>query len=86
MFLCDDIKKIVASPEWPDPDNEPLPPPLINSILKKPPHRGERAKITNFSIWTPLTPEEIAKQKEEEALNSEGEAKAADGAASENHE
>ena len=32
VFLCEDIKKVVAEPEWPDPDNEPLPPPLINSI------------------------------------------------------
>lgn len=31
-FLCEDVKKVVPEPLWPDPDNEPLPPPLINSI------------------------------------------------------
>ena len=40
IFLCEDIKKVVPEPEWPDPDNEPLPPPLINSIQKKPPARA----------------------------------------------
>jgi len=42
---------------WPDPDKEPLPPPLINSIIKKPPNRPERAKITKFTIRTPADPE-----------------------------
>jgi hypothetical protein len=32
MFLCEDIRKVVPEPDWPDPDKEPLPPPLINSI------------------------------------------------------
>ena len=32
LFTCEDLKKIVHEPQWPDPDNEPLPPPLINSI------------------------------------------------------
>jgi hydrocephalus-inducing protein len=50
---------------WPDPDNEPLPPPLINSIQKKPPTRTERAKITKFSIWTPLPEDQIPKPDEE---------------------
>ena len=38
---------------WPDPDKEPLPEPLINSILKRPPNRNERSKITKFTICTP---------------------------------
>lgn len=70
-FLCRDIRKIVPEPQWPDPDNEPLPPPVINSILRKPQNRNERAAITNFSIWTPLTEEEIAKQAEEAAANED---------------
>ena len=65
-FLCDDVKKIVPEPQWPDPDNEPLPPPLINSIQKKPPTRAERAKITKFSIWTPLPEDQIPKAEEGE--------------------
>lgn len=43
---------------WPDPDKEPLPPPLIHSILKRPPNRPERAKITKFTIMTPADPEQ----------------------------
>lgn len=42
---------------WPDPDKEPLPAPVINSIIKKPPNRPERAKITKFTIRTPADPE-----------------------------
>jgi len=42
---------------WPDPDKEPLPAPVINSIIKKPPNRSERAKITKFTIRTPADPE-----------------------------
>jgi hypothetical protein len=53
-YLCEFIcKSIVPEPLWPDPDKEPLPPPLINSMLKKPPNRAERAKITKFKIMTP---------------------------------
>lgn len=53
-FLCEYIcKSIVPEPLWPDPDKEPLPAPLINSMLKKPPNRAERAKITKFKILTP---------------------------------
>lgn len=43
----------MPEPIWPDPDKEPLPAPAISSILKKPPHRAERNKITKFSIHTP---------------------------------
>lgn len=32
LFTCQDLKKIIQEPQWPDPDNEPLPPPLIMSI------------------------------------------------------
>lgn len=53
-FLCEYIcSAIVPEPLWPDPDKEPLPPPVISSILKKPPNRSERAKILKFSIFTP---------------------------------
>jgi hypothetical protein len=51
----------VPEPLWPDPDKEPLPPPVISSILKKPPNRSERAKISKFSIFTPT--EEIVGDK-----------------------
>jgi hypothetical protein len=41
-FLCEKICHIVPEPVWPDPDKEPLPPPVINSIIKKLPTRQER--------------------------------------------
>jgi len=31
-FLCEEICTVVPEPMWPDPDKEPLPAPLINSI------------------------------------------------------
>lgn len=56
-YLCEYLTSpdtaIVPEPIWPDPDKEPLPPPVISSILKKPPNRAERGKITKFSIHTP---------------------------------
>lgn len=52
-FFCENVCTIVPSPEWPDPDKEPLPEPTIHSILKRPPNRNERAKITKFTICTP---------------------------------
>jgi hypothetical protein len=52
-FLCEKICHIVPEPVWPDPDKEPLPPPVINSIIKKLPTRQERQQITSYSIWTP---------------------------------
>lgn len=53
-FLCEHLcASVVPEPIWPDPDKEPLPPPVISSILKKPPNRAERNKITKFSIFTP---------------------------------
>jgi hypothetical protein len=42
LFTCEDLKKIVLEPQWPNPDKEPLPPPLINSIQKRPPTRLDR--------------------------------------------
>ncbi len=61
-FLCEYVcKAVVPEPLWPDLDKEPLPPPVISSILKKPPNRSERAKISKFSIFTPT--EEIVGDK-----------------------
>ena len=57
LFTCEDLKKIVLEPQWPNPDKEPLPPPLINSIQKRPPTRSDRIAITNFAIWTPIQDE-----------------------------
>ncbi len=57
LFTCEDLKKIVQEPQWPQPDNEPLPPPTINSIQKRPPQRPDRVAVTTFTIWTPLTDE-----------------------------
>ena len=45
----------MPEPIWPDPDKEPLPPPVIHQIVKKPPNRNERTPITLFSIWTPTS-------------------------------
>ena len=70
MFLCEDIKKVVPEPEWPDPDKEPLPPPLINSIQRRPPQRAARAPITKFSIFTPLSEEEIKKNEEDDVASN----------------
>lgn len=67
MFLCDDIKKVVPEPEWPDPDNEPLPPPLIQSIVKRPANRHQRSPITKFAIWTPLDEDQIPKVEDDDA-------------------
>jgi len=52
-YLCENSKKQVPEPIWPDPDKEPLPQPFIHQIVKRPPNRGERPPITLFSIWTP---------------------------------
>jgi len=57
-FLCEDVKKQVPEPMWPDPDKEPLPPPEIHQIVKRPPNRPDRSPITLYSIWTPIPPEE----------------------------
>ena len=70
MFLCDDIKKVVPEPEWPDPDNEPLPPPLINSIQRRPPARAQRTPITKFSIWTPIPEDQIPKNQDDEVASN----------------
>lgn len=52
-FLCDAAKAAVPEPLWPDPDKEPLPPPIIHQIVRRPQVRPERKDITMFSIWTP---------------------------------
>lgn len=54
---------MVPEPEWPNPDKEPLPPPLINSIQRRPPARVIRTPITKFSIYTPLSEDEIKKNE-----------------------
>lgn len=56
---------------WPDPDKEPLPPPLINSIQKKPPTRAERQAITKFSVWTPLPHDQEAQENHEQSVEGE---------------
>lgn len=65
-FMCEKICHIVPEPLWPDPDKEPLPPPLINSIIKKVPVRDERMAITSYSIWTPMPEDDNAVADEEE--------------------
>ncbi len=64
--ICDQTKKIVPEPIWPDPDKEPLPPPVTHSIVKPPPNRKERPQVTLYSIWTPKEgePEEADKLPE----------------------
>ena len=54
---------MVPEPLWPDPDKEPLPPPVVHQIVKKPPNRSERTPITLYSIWTP---------KEQQAIEEGG--------------
>lgn len=61
---------MVPEPEWPDADKEPLPPPLINSIQRRPPARAARAVITKFSIWTPLPEDQIPKNEGDEEVMS----------------
>ena len=51
-YFCEHLCTVIPAPLWPDPDKEPLPAPVINSILKRPPNRQERAKITKFTIFT----------------------------------
>jgi len=70
MFLCEDIKKVVPEPQWPDPDNEPLPPPLINSIQRRPPARAQRTPITKFSIWTPIPEDQLPKSQDDEVASN----------------
>lgn len=50
---CESAKKFVPEPIWPDPDKEPLPPPVTHSIVRPPQNRKERAAVTLFSVWTP---------------------------------
>lgn len=56
-YLCERVKESVPEPIWPDPDKEPLPPPLVEQILKTT-NRPERPKVTLFSIWTPVEKKE----------------------------
>jgi len=65
----------VPEPLWPDPDKEPLPPPVIHQIVKRPPARPERKEITLFSIWTP------APETERPAGEGEGQDPAEEGTA-----
>ena len=53
-FLWEQIKHNVPEPVWPDPDKEPLPPPIIQQIIKKSGNRPEIPKVILFSIWTPV--------------------------------
>jgi len=52
-YLCESARAAVPEPVWPDPDKEPLPPPVVHQIVRRPPTRPERKEITMFSIWTP---------------------------------
>ena len=71
--ICEQAKKLVPEPIWPDPDKEPLPPPVTHSIVKPPPNRKERAQVTLFSIWTPKdgqVPDENEAEKLPEMINT----------------
>jgi len=57
-LLCDGAKAKVPEPIWPDPDKEPLPPPVIHQIVRKPGSRAERSAVKMYSIWTPLPEQE----------------------------
>ena len=70
-FLCEQAKKEVPEPIWPDPDKEPLPPPVTHQIVKKPGHRSERHPLKNYSIWTPKPKAEDAEEGAEEELENE---------------
>lgn len=49
-YLCEKVRENVPDTIWPDPDKEPLPPPTIQQIIKKPSNRPEKPKVTLFSI------------------------------------
>ena len=66
----------MPEPIFPDPDNEPLPPPVIHQIIKKPNVRPERKEITMFSIWTPVDKKETTEDADPPA---EGEEHPSDG-------
>ena len=57
-YLCEKVKENIPEPIWPDPDKEPLPPPLIQQIIKKPNNRADKPKVTLFSICTPVEKKE----------------------------
>lgn len=65
--MCEKICHIVPEPMWPDPDKEPLPPALINSIIKKVPAREDRPEITSYSICTPEEPKEAQDEPKADA-------------------
>lgn len=53
-YLCQDVRRKVPQPRWPNPDKEPLPPPETHQIVKGPPRRpAERPPVQHFTIWTP---------------------------------
>lgn len=66
-YLCEKVKENVPEPVWPDPDKEPLPPPKIQQIIKKPNNRPEKPKVTLFSIWTPVEKKENEGEGDEQA-------------------
>lgn len=63
-FLCEESKKTVPEPMWPDPEKEPLPQPSFHQIVKRPNNRNERPAITLFSIWTPKEQEPVGEGEE----------------------
>lgn len=67
-FLCEQSKKVVPEPIWPDPEKEPLPQPSFHQIVKRPNNRNERPAITLFSIWTPKEPEPAAEGEEQKPI------------------
>jgi hypothetical protein len=71
LYLCNQLKSIVPEPLWPNPDKEPLPEPVINAIVKKPPTRSERKVTEMFSIWTP-DPDAEGDENEQVENNEEG--------------
>jgi hypothetical protein len=71
-YLCEAAKTAVPEPLWPDPDKEPLPPPVTHQIVKRPPNRPERKEITRFSLWTPHADAEAPATGEEGQAPAEG--------------
>ena len=76
--LQDQCKKAlddIPYPEFIDMTKEPLPPPKLEQIVKKPAIRQPKNQVTKFKILTPipLTPEEIAEEEEKEKENQKEE-------------
>mmetsp|Transcript_39419 Transcript_39419/g.35148 ORF Transcript_39419/g.35148 Transcript_39419/m.35148 type:complete len:418 (+) Transcript_39419:788-2041(+) len=51
--MNNDVLDHVPEPEFPDPEKEPVPEPLIQQILKKPANRAKLDAIKSFTILTP---------------------------------